>query len=152
MDVTTRARTTSHNRRQREDALVDALAQLTFAVHAVLSEVGAEYDLSVTQLRLLGILRDRTSPMAEVARYLGLDKSSVTGLVSRAEARDLLQRRPSPDDRRGVLVGMTANGRALARRVERDVRHRLLSLTETLTPADQTQLVALVERVARREP
>jgi DNA-binding MarR family transcriptional regulator len=126
---------------------VDALAQLTFAVHALLSEVAAEHDLSVTQLRLLGILRDRTLPMAEVARYLGLDKSSVSGLVGRAEARDLLRRRPSPDDGRGVLVGMTPAGRTLARRVERDVRQRVLALTEPLGPADRSRLVALVERI-----
>ncbi len=36
------------------DGLVDALVQASFVTMAVLSKVGAEYDLSLTQLRVLG--------------------------------------------------------------------------------------------------
>lgn len=42
------------------DALVDGLVRSAFQVMGVLTRIGAEYDLSLTQLRVLGILRDRT--------------------------------------------------------------------------------------------
>lgn len=135
-------KTTTADRR-----LVDALAQLSFAVLGVLTEVCAAHDLSVTQIRLLGILRDRHAAMAEVARYLGLDKSSVTGLVRRAEARGLVARTPSPDDGRGVLVGLTAAGRDLVAKVEPSVQQRLLGLTDGLAPAESARLTALIERM-----
>ena len=63
------------------------MAQLAFLVHGLLEHRAAEQGLSVIQARLLGVLRDRTPTMNELARLLGLDKSSVTGLVNRAERR-----------------------------------------------------------------
>ncbi len=145
--MTTPARSTPTRPGRGTTGFVDALAQLTFAVQAVLTDVGADHDLSLTQVRLLGILRDRTVPMAEVARHLGLDKSSVSGLVGRAESRDLVRRTPSPDDGRGVLVGITPAGRRLARQAEREVRRRLLELTAVLTDAERSRLTAIIERV-----
>ena len=52
------------------EALVDALAQSAFVVMGALTRIGAEHELSLTQLRVLGILRDRTPRMAELADYL----------------------------------------------------------------------------------
>ena len=46
-----------------QEELVDALVRSSFAVMAVLSRIGAEHDLSLTQLRMLGILRDRRVTM-----------------------------------------------------------------------------------------
>ena len=135
------------DRAPAEVDLVDALVQLSFAVQQVLTETGAAHELSVTQLRLLAILRDRTVAMSEVARYLGLDRSSITGLVQRGERRGLVQRVPSPDDGRGVLVEATADGRALAGEVEDQVRSRLLALTAPLTPSERARLTALADRV-----
>jgi DNA-binding MarR family transcriptional regulator len=126
--------------------LVDALVQLTFAVQQVLTEAAAEHDLSLTQLRLGGILRDRTVTMSDLARHLHLDKSSVTGLVTRAERRGLVRRLPSPDDGRGVLVEATPQGRALGERIAVGVRRRVLELAAPLSAADRTRLTALVER------
>jgi MarR family transcriptional regulator, lower aerobic nicotinate degradation pathway regulator len=93
--------------------LVDALAQLTFAVQAALGRIAAAHDLSVVQIRLLGILRDRRPAISDLARLLQLDKSSVTGLVDRAEERGLVRRTPSTLDRRSVQVTITAAGQEL---------------------------------------
>jgi hypothetical protein len=84
--------------------IVDSLAQLSFLVQGVLGKVAAEHGLSIVQLRLFGVLRDREPGMQELARHLGLDKSSMTGLVDRAERRGLVRRAPAPHDRRAVLV------------------------------------------------
>ena len=89
---------------------VDGLAQLSFLIQGLLERRAAEHDLSIIQTRLLGVLRDRTPTMNELARFLGLDKSSVTGLVARAERRGLVARVPSPTDRRAVLVSLTEDG------------------------------------------
>jgi DNA-binding MarR family transcriptional regulator len=54
--------------------------------------------------------------MSELADYLGLDKSTISGLVDRAEKRGLLQRAANPADGRGVDVLLTADGNKLAER------------------------------------
>src|ERR1700755_3388726 len=104
--------------------LIDAVVQLSFAVQGVLGELAAEHDLSVTQLRLMAILRDREPAMLERARHLGLEKSSVSGLIDRAAKRGLVQRLAAPDDGRGVRVALTDAGRALASEVEGWVTER----------------------------
>jgi hypothetical protein len=59
----------------------DALAQMSFTLMAILTEVAAEHDLSLTQLRVLGILRDREPTMADLATFTGLERSTISGLV-----------------------------------------------------------------------
>ena len=93
--------------------LVDGLAQLTFAVQGVLGRVAAAHGLSIVQARLLGILRDRRPTITELANFLQLDKTSVTGLVDRGQERGLVRRAPSPVDGRSVNVAITAAGQDL---------------------------------------
>src|SRR5271154_2421722 len=92
---------------------VDGLAQLSFVIQDVLEREAAEHDVSIAQTRLLGGLRDPQPTMNELAKLLGLDKSSVTGLVDRAERRGLVARFPSSTDRRAVRVSLTDEGRSL---------------------------------------
>ena len=47
--------------------LADGLVQLSFLVQATLGAVAAEEELSIVQVRLLGILRDREPGMLELA-------------------------------------------------------------------------------------
>lgn len=135
---------------QRE--LIDALVRSSFAVMAVLSRIGAEYDLSLTQLRMLGILRDRRVMMSELAGYLGLDKSTISGLVSRAEKRRLIERAPNPADGRAVDVFLTAEGSELAGRGAAQVARALSPMTGELTAGQARQLTALLERCLGGQP
>jgi MarR family transcriptional regulator, lower aerobic nicotinate degradation pathway regulator len=123
---------------------VDALVQLSFVVQRVIATVGAAHDLSVVQVRMLGILRDREPGMLELGVHLGLDKSSVTGLVSRAEKRGLVRRSASPHDGRVVLVSLTAAGREVTERGEAEIRDRVFALTEHLTARQRAELTMLV--------
>jgi DNA-binding MarR family transcriptional regulator len=129
------------------EELVDALVRSSFAVMAVLSRIGAEHDLSLTQLRMLGILRDRRVKMSELADYLGLDKSTISGLVSRAEKRHLIERAPNPADGRAVDVFLTAAGMELAGRGAAQVARALSPMTGALTPDEAHQLTTMLERL-----
>jgi MarR family transcriptional regulator, lower aerobic nicotinate degradation pathway regulator len=138
---------TEHEGRTQSQATVDVLVQLSFLVQGVLGRIAAEHDLSLTQVRLLGILRDRRPGMLELARHLGLDKSSMTGLVARAEKRGLVRRSPSPDDGRGVLVGLTPQGRELTRRCEAEMDREVAALTAPLTAAEHVHLRGLAAKL-----
>jgi len=127
--------------------LIDALVRTSFVTMAVLNRVGAEHDLSLTQLRVLAILRDRRVKMSELADYLGLDKSTISGLVDRAEKRGLLQRIPNPIDGRGVDVVLSTEGRELAERGASQIARSLSAMTSTLTRAEAHRLTTLLERM-----
>jgi DNA-binding MarR family transcriptional regulator len=127
--------------------LVDGLAQLSFVVTGLLERRVAEHDLSLAATRLLGVLRDREPTMNELARLLELDKSSVTGLVERAERRGLVTRAPSPADRRSVLVRLTDEGRALVTEAAGLFAGDVSAMLDRLPPRDRAALSRIVSRL-----
>lgn len=129
------------------EVLVDALAQSAFVVMGVLNRLATEHDLSLTQLRVFGILRDRTPRMSELAQFLGLDKSTMSGLVERAERRGLLERVKNPVDSRATDVTMTAAGKALANRIHGEFQQALTPLTGHLGAADRRTLSRLLHHM-----
>jgi DNA-binding MarR family transcriptional regulator len=130
-----------------EERFVDALATSAFVVMGTLTRIGAEHDLSLTQMRVLGILRDRRPRMAELADHLGLEKSTMSGLVARAERRGLLARAKSPSDGRAIDVFLTDAGLDLATRVHDEVRRALTPLTGALDARDARTVTRLLERM-----
>ena len=126
---------------------VDGLAQLSFLVQGLLERRAAEHDLSIIQTRLLGVLRDRTPTMNELARFLGLDKSSVTGLVDRAERRGLVARVPSATDRRAVLVSLTDEGRSFVSQAAAAFEADVSALLSRLPPRERETLSRIVSRL-----
>ena len=127
--------------------LIDALVQASFMTMAVLNRVSAENDLSLTQLRVLAILRDRRLRISEVADFLGLEKSTMSGLVERAEKRGLLERAPSEHDRRAVEVFLSAEGFDLAERIEARVAKSLTGATGRLSSSERIRLRTLLEQM-----
>ena len=132
--------------------LVDALVQSAFATMAVLNRIAAENDLSLTQVRVLAILRDRRPRMSALAAYLGLERSTLSGLIDRAVSRGLVQRLPNAEDGRAVDVVLSADGAALADRMYAVVEESLSPLTHTLSAGDRDRLQQLLERMLGPEP
>ncbi len=130
--------------------LRDSLVQVSFTVIAVLTRVAAEHDLSLTQLRVLGILRDREPTMAELATYLGLERSTVSGLIDRATQRGLVCKTSHPDDGRSVRVSLTAEAQRLATGVIAEIGALTAPLTGRLNSSEQKRLTALLGKVLDR--
>src|SRR6185436_20285294 len=97
------------------------LIQLFFAERANLPPLAAELQLSPAQCHVLHLIEPgRPIPMGQLAETLACDASNVTGLVDRLEARGLVRRRPSAEDRRVKVLALTPSGaRVRARLVER---------------------------------
>jgi DNA-binding MarR family transcriptional regulator len=127
--------------------VMDSLVRASFTVMALLSQAAAAHDLSLTQLRMLAILRDREPKMAELAAFLGLDRSSVTGLVDRAVGRGLVRRAASADDGRAVRVGLTEDGQGLAGVLTAEIGDLITPMIGKLGAADQKRLGVLLAKL-----
>jgi DNA-binding MarR family transcriptional regulator len=57
--------------------------------------------------------------MSQLAGTLLCDNSNVTGIIDRLEERGLVERRPSPGDRRVKLIVLTPAGERMRRKVEK---------------------------------
>lgn len=127
--------------------LVEALGAVAFAVMGAMTKLAAEHDLSLTQLRMLGILRDRRLTISELAIALGLDRSSVSGLVERTQKRGLVQREPNSADARSVYVTVSRDGAEAVALGAAEMARLLSSLTDALTPTEANRLTALLDRM-----
>jgi DNA-binding MarR family transcriptional regulator len=126
--------------------LRDTLVQISFALMAALTEVAAEHDLSLTQLRVLGILRDREPTMADLATFTGLERSTVSGLIDRAAQRGLVSKSADPHDGRSVRVTLAEPARTLVPEVTAAIGDRIKPLTGKLSTAEQKRLTALLSK------
>jgi DNA-binding MarR family transcriptional regulator len=96
------------------------------AIGAKLKALG----LSIPQFDLLSTLTEREGlTQQELAELLYVTKGNVSGLVDRLVEAGLVERRPSPGDRRSHALHLTREGRRLAERAmaaqERYVRQTL---------------------------
>ena len=51
--------------------------------------------------------------LSDLAEHMQVSKASASNMVSKLEKRDLLQRTPSPDDKRSVLVQLTVQAQEI---------------------------------------
>jgi DNA-binding MarR family transcriptional regulator len=120
------------------------------ATNAALASSG----LRVRQYSVLALAADRDDGISQrdLAEVLGLDPSQVVVLVDELAAAGLVERRPSPSDRRAKLVAATEEGRRLrtaaAERAEAGVQAQLRTLGED----EQHTLTALLRRVVVETP
>ena len=108
----------------------------------------ADHGLRVRQYSVLVLAADADDGVSQrdLAEVLGLDPSQVVLLVDELAAAGLVERRPSPSDRRAKLVAATAEGRRLregaADRAAAGVREQLRALSED----EQHTLKSLLQR------
>ncbi|MEW1825715.1 MarR family transcriptional regulator [Streptomyces sp. NPDC088196] len=110
-----------------------------------MTAVLAEENCSLEQWRVLSVIADgKGHPMTEIADQVLMPAPSLTKLVDRMVADNLVFRRPDSADRRRVLLHLTARGRTLHQRAA----DRLLADQTRLLDAidDQGDLVRLLAR------
>jgi DNA-binding MarR family transcriptional regulator len=79
-----------------------------------------------------------------LARAIGLDTSTVAGVVDRLEGRGLMQRSASADDKRVRLLGLSAAGQALLAAIEPDLRLAQERILAPLAEAERAEFMRLL--------
>jgi DNA-binding MarR family transcriptional regulator len=121
------------------------LVKFFFAQREHLPPLGEEFDLSPVQCHVLHLIEpERPLPMRRLADTLRCDASNVTGLVDRLEARGLVQRRPSAEDRRVKVIQLTPTGSRLRAQLLSRITGGSCPLSR-LSVSDQRALVRILE-------
>ena len=90
---------------------------------------------------------DRTTPK-EIARRSGVSQATITSLIDKLEARGLVTRRRSVQDRRLIRVAATDEGRRLLANAPNPLYAAFSDRFERLPEWEQLMLMAALERVA----
>jgi DNA-binding MarR family transcriptional regulator len=72
-------------------------------------------------LVLITFSRDGALPLRLIGQRLMVHPTSVTNIIDRLERQGLVVRRPNPQDGRGTLAEVTAEGRTLVERATKDL-------------------------------
>lgn len=82
-----------------------------------------------------------------LARSIGLDTSTLAGVVDRLEARGLVQRNASPDDRRVRLLTPTPDGLQLLADVVPAMRAAQRRILEPLPATERREFMRMLRRL-----
>lgn len=100
------------------------------------------------QSRLLHLLAQKDNlTNSEIVEALDIRPSSVSALVSKLEASELIERHESPDDKRVSLISLTDKGRKFIDGSKKFKDELSESMFESLTETEQQQLRSLLEKL-----
>ncbi|MFZ0214338.1 MAG: MarR family transcriptional regulator [Candidatus Dormiibacterota bacterium] len=88
-------------------AYIDAVT----LAESVQQQLWSDAHLTLTQLRVLGKLREGPLPVNQIGRALGVSAASMTRILDRLEERRLVSRRRVHEDRRRVEIHLEPKGR-----------------------------------------
>jgi DNA-binding MarR family transcriptional regulator len=93
------------------------------------NEEAAKFDSTMaTGFALLNIDPEDGTPSTALGPKMGMESTSLSRILKTMEERGLIERRPNPDDGRGVLIHLTEFGRE-----KREYsRERVLKFNETV--------------------
>ena len=116
---------------------------------AIFQEMITDSQLTPLQFAALVKLRDLGEvSQNQLGRLVAVDAATMQGVIKRLLARGLIARRPDPDDRRRLILSLTADSRALveaAVAAGRDITRRTL---EPLNPSEQRVFMDYLARLA----
>ena len=132
----------------------DAWEALLSAHASLMRRFGAQdvwEDLSVREYDVLYTLSKCPEPirLTELNRHVLLSQPALSRMVDRLADRGLVSRTTDPSDGRGVRLSLTADGRAVQRRIgRRHGRSVAQAMLAELTPAELRQLEELCAKLA----
>lgn len=133
------------------EGIVDRVASISRRISRALEETLAEQGLALSDYKVLGALRWAGPPYqrsaGELARIAELSSGAMTNRLDQLERAGLLRRLRDPDDRRGVLVEPTEEGRKLWERAIGVQARKESLIASALDEDEKEQLNELLRRV-----
>jgi DNA-binding MarR family transcriptional regulator len=129
------------------DALVSASRSLVAVASRSLAPLGT---VTIAQYRTLVVLQSRGPQSAQhLAAELRVAPSTATRMSDRLVAKGLIEREPSPEDRREVRLGVTSAGAEIVRDVSRRRRRELQTIVSAMPARERAALVRALESFNR---
>ena len=85
--------------------------------------------------------------LKDLAGLLGISSSAATQLVDNLVGKGLLERRPSPDDRRALILSLPEDSRRQVEQVRQERLERLAGLFSALDDAELETLIHIIEKI-----
>jgi len=128
-----------------EESLAEAFWSVARQLRKTSQQTLAPWDINPSQLRALRVLtRYGVMRLSELSDHLHIAPRSTTEVVDALESRNLVQRRPDPDDRRATLVELTEHGASVLQAIRGTEAERVFG---RLSPGDRAHLARILGKL-----
>jgi DNA-binding MarR family transcriptional regulator len=130
------------------ESILRSLRRIIRAIDQHSRRLSRKFNLTVPQLVCLRqlILSGPSTP-GNLAAKVFLSQATVTGILDRLEARDLIRRERSSPDRRRVIVSLTDAGQRLAREMPWPLQERFAARLAALPEAGQQVIDQVLKQI-----
>ena len=133
------------------EGIVERIQHLEKRISKMLDDTLAEFGLNKGEWAVLGSLRRAGEPYrrspGHLAKSFGLTTGAMTNRLDKLEGAALIRRLPDPDDRRGVIVELLAEGREVWERALGAQAAKEQFVASGLNAHERKELNALLRRM-----
>lgn len=97
----------------------------------------SKYDVTFSiGFTLISIDPENGSPSTSIGPIMGLESNSISRILNSMENKNLITRRPNPNDGRGIIISLTKLGLKKRKIVIEKIRHFKSQLKSRIDPTD----------------
>ena len=136
-------------KKQQIDSVLIALRRLMRATDLYSRDLARKTGLTTPQLLLMQSIRQRGEvSIRELSEQVNLSQATVTSILDRLEARGLVVRRRSTEDKRKVHAYLTDDGKAIIRKSPPPLQNSFINQFKKLDEWEQNMILSSLQRVA----
>ena len=122
--------------------------KLHFLVEQLMNRKLQELDLTSAQGHVIGFLRHAKEPPCarDLEMTFGLSHATVSGILSRMEAKGFIEQRPDSRDRRVKRIFLLERGRACSQSIWQHIEESERTMSAGFSPEEQAQLRSFLSR------
>lgn len=132
------------------DRSVSLIKLISDVVEKKRNHVLKEYDITASQTQILialGLSKNGECSLKELEHYFCVAQSTMAGIVSRLEAKELVVAFSEPNDRRVKKIRVTSKGKLLLDKAQEKVADTEEWMTTNLNDSERKELVRLLNKV-----
>lgn len=133
---------------ETEEYLGHSIKKLHFLMEQAINQRLLELDLTSAQGHVIGFLRRSKEPPCakDLETAYGLSHATVSGILSRMEAKGFIEQRPDPRDRRVKRIFLLERGRACSQSIWQHIEESERTMSAGFSPEEQAQLRSFLSR------
>jgi len=132
----------------RTKEIIYSIRRLMQAGEHYTKELNKIYNVSAAQINcLLALHENGPLPLSQIAKYVMVNSSTVTGVIDRLEKKDLVKRLRVSKDRRVITVELTKSGKMLAENAPSPIQQKIIDGLNQLPPGDIDEIALTLKRL-----
>ena len=133
---------------ETEEYLGHSIKKLHFLMEQAINQRLLELDLTSAQGHVIGFLRRSKEPPCakDLETAYGLSHATVSGILSRMEAKGFIEQRPDPRDRRVKRIFLLERGLACSQSIWQHIEESERIMSAGFSPEEQAQLRTFLSR------